>query len=302
MAINPLLFPAGMANLMGATAAPATPAAPTAPVAPAVSPQQAYMENMRRIAQGDLKSVLSGGDRLMALSALLGSVARGSRTTPQEAMAQVQQAAANKVNTQMQLAQLEMKAQQDAALAANREAIISKLPKDFQEQARAMDPEKLGGWLTNLRMQPSYKRVQEDGKWKTKVIYLQSGLTEDSPFELPANLEKGYLGGKAVWFDKDSGLPFIDPTTGQPALAGDPMTPKDMATLALQQRREARMSAPKPRGGGGGGGGSGKLPTPKYMTVNGVTGWHSWNGRSWVPITNQNVAPPKGKAADEFDF
>lgn len=294
MAINPLLFPAGMQGLMP-TAQPITPSVTPQPM----SPQETYLENMRKIAQGDLRSVLTGGDRLMALSGLLKSVARGSRTTPQEAMAQVQQTAANRVGMQMQMAQLEAKARQDAALAANRETIISKLPKDFQEQARAMDPERLGGWLTNLRMQPSYKRVQEDGKWKTKVVYLQSGLTEDAPFELPANLEKGYLGGKAVWFDKDSGLPFTDPTTGQPALAGDPMTPKDMADLALKRQREARMSAPKPRGSGGGGrGGSGRLPTPKYMTVNGKPGWYSWNGRDWVLSSNQNVAAPK--AANPF--
>lgn len=282
MAINSLL---GALNILPKKTVDA------APTMPGTDPNLAAL---RSVAQGDLKSVLTGGDRLMALSALLGSVARGSRTTPQEAMAQVQQNAMNRVSTQMQLAQLEAKAQRDAALAAGQKALISALPKKFQDLAAGMDQEKLTSWLSNLRMQPTYKRVQEDGKWKTKVIYMQSGLEEDAPFELPGNLEKGYLGGKAVWFDKDTGSPFIDPTTGRPAEAGDPMTPKDRAQLAQGEQRIAiaLRNANRPRGGSSGG--DDLLPEPKKMMIDGKEVMVQWDKRRqrYVPYGAQNVAKP----------
>lgn len=214
-------------------------------------PDATYLESMQKALQGDVASTLSGGEKLAALGALLKSASRGSQVSPQAVMASVQQTAQNRAATQLQLAQIQAKAQQDAALAQNQNALIASLPKQFQDIANSMDPEKRGAWIANLRMQPTYKRVQEDGKWKTKVTYLQSGLVEDAPFQLPANLEKGYLNGKAVWYDKDSGQPFIDPTTGQPAEAGDPMSPAERERLSLSQQRIAKTGATGGRPSGG---------------------------------------------------
>lgn len=89
------------------TTSPLIPLLPKKTVDSTALPDTSYVDAMRKISQGDLRSVLTGGDRLMALSGLLGSVARGSRTTPQEAMAQVQQTALGRASLQMQLAQLE---------------------------------------------------------------------------------------------------------------------------------------------------------------------------------------------------
>lgn len=283
MAINPLLFPAGMANLMGATAAPATPAAPTAPVAPAVSPQQAYMENMRRIAQGDLKSVLSGGDRLMALSALLGSVARGSRTTPQEAMAQVQQTAANKVNTQMQLAQLEMKAEQE------------KRQKAFVQQYASAVPEAKRGVLENADPAEAFKLVQEEvfrpkqvfqtkrdpetGKMR---ILFGDGTDTLTDIKLPANTEDRDIGGAIQVIDKDTNTVLqVIPKT---------MAPGEAARLNLSER-QFRAQQAKGSGGGGGGGGS-----ERGQLVTTDSGYAVWSPKSQTLRPLNTTLKPKAAA------
>lgn len=275
MAVNPLLFPAGMANLLGAKAAPATPAAPTAPL----SPQQAYLDNMRRIAAGDLKSVLSGGDRLMALSALLGSVARGSRTTPQEAMAQVQQTAANRVNTQMQLAQLEMKAEQE------------KRQKAFVQQYASAVPEAKRGVLENADPAEAFKLVQEEvfrpkqvfqtkrdpetGKMR---ILFGDGTDTLTDIKLPANTEDRDIGGAIQVIDKDTGniLQTIPKT----------MAPGEAARLNLSERQFRAQQARASNGGGGGGG------SERGQLVSTDSGYAVWSPKSQTlrPL-NTNLKP-----------
>lgn len=290
--VNPLLFPAGMQALMQ-SAQPAAPAISPIQSQP-VSPQQAYLDNMRRIAQGDLGSVLTGGDRLMALSGLLKSVARGSRTTPQEAMAQVQQAAANKVNTQMQLAQLEMKAEQEKRQKAFVQQYASAVPAAKRGVLENADPAEAFKLVQEEVFRPKQvfqtKRDPETGKMR---ILFGDGTDTLTDIKLPANTEDRDIGGAIQVVDKDSNTVLqVIPKT---------MAPGEAARLNLSERQFA-FERSKPRGGGGGGGGSGKLPTPKYMTVNGKPGWYSWNGRDWVLAQNQNVVAPKGKAADDFDF
>jgi len=262
------------------------------------TPDATYLENMQKLLKGDVSSALTGGEKLMALGALLRSAARGSQVTPQEVMGQVRQTAQTRAATQLQLAQLQAKAQQDAALRASQDALVAALPKTFRDQAAAMDPEKRGAFLSTLRMNPSYKNVTENGKTVTKVTYQQSGLVEDAPFQLPPDLEKGFLNGKAVWFNKDTGLPHIDPTTGQPVPAGDPMTPKEAADVAARTESLAirRMNANRPRGGGGGGGGAGPTTEPKMVTIDGRQVMAQWdkNAGRYVPFTRQNVSRPQG--------
>ena len=275
MAINPLLFPAGMQALMQPTQSATPTVAPAQPQP--VSPQQAYLDNMRRIAQGDLKSVLTGGDRLMALSALLGSVARGSRTTPQEAMAQVQQTAANKVNTQMQLAQLEMKAEQE------------KRQKAFVQQYASAVPEAKRGVLENADPAEAFKLVQEEvfrpkqvfqtkrdpetGKMR---ILFGDGTDTLTDIKLPANTEDRDIGGAIQVIDKDTGKVLqIIPKT---------MAPGEAARLNLSERQ---FRAQQAKGSGDGGGGS-----ERGQLVSTDSGYAVWSPKSQTlrPL-NTNLKP-----------
>jgi hypothetical protein len=209
-------------------------------------------------------------------------------------MAQVQQTAANRVNMQMQMAQLQAKAAEDARLKADQQTFISKLPAKLQDTAKALRGESLDSFIKNLRINASYKRVIEDGKPVTKVVY-GSGLEETADFQIPADSEKMFVNGKPIWVYKDTRTPVIDPATGQPLSAGDPMTPEEMARLAQGQARIdiARANANRPRGGGGGGGG-GTLPEPKMVVIDGKPVMAQWDKRlqRYVPFGRQNVSKP----------
>lgn len=246
MAINPLLFPAGMANMMQ------QPQATAASAPAAVSPEAAYLENMRRIAQGDLKSVLTGGDRLMALSGLLKSVARGSRTTPQEAMAQVQQTAANRIGMQMQMAQLEAKAQREQQ------------QKAFIKQYSQALPEGKRGVLENADTAEAFKLVSEEAFRPKQVfqtkrdpqtgflkILFGDGSSQLSDIKIPANTKDRDIGGAIQVINEDTGevLQTIPKT----------MAPGEAARLSLAQQQFAFQRSRPSGGEGGGSAGRGQL-------------------------------------------
>lgn len=256
------------------------------------------LELLGRASRGDLSGGLSSGDKLIALSNLMRSMTRSGREagiTPGDVVGNIQKQQIDAIKNRLAIEQMKAEQAQRAALRASQAALVATLPKTFQDQAAAMDPEKLGAYLSTLRMNPSYKNVTENGKTVTKVTYQQSGLVEDAPFQLPPDLEKGFLNGKAVWFNKDTGLPHIDPTTGQPVPAGDPMTPKEAADVAARTESLAirRMNANRPRGGGGG---ASPTTEPKMVIIDGkqvMAQWDKSAGR-YVPFTRQNVSRPQG--------
>lgn len=76
----------------------------------------AQSELLTRLAGGDISGTLSGGDKLIALGALLKSVSRGSKTTPQEVLQNLQQSKMQEMQTKLQLAQLKAEQQRKAQL------------------------------------------------------------------------------------------------------------------------------------------------------------------------------------------
>lgn len=207
-----------------------------------MSPEAQYLQNMQRLSQGDVSSVLTGGDKLLALSALLGSVARGSRTTPQEVMAQVQQQAQGRIGSQMQLAQLQAKAEQD------------RRNKEFLKTYSQALPEDKRGVLENLPADEALKLVSQEAFRPKQVfqtkrdpdtgnmrIIFGDGSSQVTDIKLPANTESRDIGGAIQVVDKDTGK-VIETVTKT-------MTPYQVANYGLAQRREAR-AASAPRGDG----------------------------------------------------
>jgi hypothetical protein len=76
----------------------------------------AQSELLTRLAGGDISGTLSGGDKLIALGALLKSVSRGSKTSPQEVLQNLQQSKMQEMQTKIQLAQLKADQQRKAQL------------------------------------------------------------------------------------------------------------------------------------------------------------------------------------------
>lgn len=214
MAINPLLFPAGMANLMGAKATPATPTA----VRPADD-----LDQLTQVLSGNLRGTLSSGDRLMALSALLGSVARGSKTTPQEVMSQLQQQKATEIQNKMQIAQLRQQAAGEAAMRAARDDYIANLSTEEEKRDARLLPLSAFADLAKKRLENRGEMASAIGKEYQDRIRLQGKAAADAWLALQGEKFIPVTEGGAVYRGSDymgSGY-----TLGAPAPADVTFTP-----------------------------------------------------------------------------
>ena len=93
-------------------------------------------EKLAQVMGGNLKGTLTTADKLMGLSALLKSVSRGSKTSPQEAIAQIQQQKSNELQNRITIDQARKQAERAALLKVQKDQIISKLPAEMQAEAR----------------------------------------------------------------------------------------------------------------------------------------------------------------------
>lgn len=87
--------------------------APTKLKADASGMDDAQSQLLQSLASGDISGALSTGDKLIALSALLRSVSRGSKTTPQEVMQNLQQSKLQEMQNKIQLQQLQSAASKE---------------------------------------------------------------------------------------------------------------------------------------------------------------------------------------------
>jgi hypothetical protein len=93
-------------------------------------------EKLAQVMGGNLKGTLTSADKLMGLSALLKSVSRGSQTTPQQAIAQLQQQKSTELQNRITIDQARKNAERTALLKAQKDQIISTLPPEMQAEAR----------------------------------------------------------------------------------------------------------------------------------------------------------------------
>ena len=104
--------------------------APTVPLTDA--------EKLAQVMGGNLSGTLTGGDKLLALSSLLKSVSRGSRTSPQEAMAQIQQQKANELQNRIAIDQARKNAERQAQLQTVKTQYVAELEQTNPQLARAV--------------------------------------------------------------------------------------------------------------------------------------------------------------------
>lgn len=76
------------------------------------------MQMLDSLASGNISGSLSGGDKLIALGALLKSVSRGSKTTPQEVLENLQKSKLQEMQTKVQLQQVRAAAEKDKRVKA----------------------------------------------------------------------------------------------------------------------------------------------------------------------------------------
>jgi hypothetical protein len=95
-------------------------------------------EQLAQIMQGNLGGQLTGGDKLLALSALLRSVSRGRTQTPEQVFQGIQQNKAQEVQSRIQIDQLRKQAEQQAQLGAVKAQYIAQLEQTNPQLARAV--------------------------------------------------------------------------------------------------------------------------------------------------------------------
>jgi len=82
-----------------------------------------------QIMGGNLSGTLTGGEKLSALGALLKSVSRGSRTSPQDVMRSIQQQKLQEVQGALQIQELRKQAMQQALTERSLDAFAARLPE-----------------------------------------------------------------------------------------------------------------------------------------------------------------------------
>lgn len=95
-------------------------------------------EKLAQVMGGNLSGTLTGTDKLMGLSALLKSVARGSQTTPQQAIAQLQQQKSAELQNRITIDQARKSAEKQAELNAVKTQYVTELEKTNPQLARAV--------------------------------------------------------------------------------------------------------------------------------------------------------------------
>ena len=168
--------------------------------APAPSSGGADLTNrLLQIMGGNLGGTLSGGEKLSALGALLKSVSRGSQTSPQQVLQNIQQQKLQEVQGALQIQELRKQAGQQAQYQALREDLLSKARND-QERARIriLSPENLERFaLQGLENKPpemeakekqlaTYFRMRETDPERASIYWRQI-----NPAQLVGSIESG---------------------------------------------------------------------------------------------------------------
>jgi hypothetical protein len=117
------------------------------PMIPQMAQTQAQgpdsLAEFTRLLGGDLSGSLTGGDKLLALSALMRSATRSGRRaglTPQQVMGQLQQQKVAEMQNRMAVEQMRAKMAQERALRQARDEFIKRLPTEEQRAEARLLP------------------------------------------------------------------------------------------------------------------------------------------------------------------
>jgi hypothetical protein len=128
-------------------------------------------EQLLQLMQGNMAGQLSGADKLAALSALLRSVARGSQTTPQDAINKFRQQKMQDVQGRIQIQEFRKQAERKAQRDALRENLITNARTDEERaQIRILSDDSLDKFALQRLEQ---KAPDMEAKQKQLATYFQ---------------------------------------------------------------------------------------------------------------------------------
>ena len=159
MAINPMMLPQ-IVGMMGAQQ-PQQPMMQQ-PMAPQMAQPQAQgpdsIAQLTKLLSGDLSGSLTGGDKLLALAALMRSATRSGRRaglTPQQVMGQLQQQKVAEVQNRMALQQMQQQKQ-------FRDQFLATLPENERQFARILPDAQLAEYVTKRNAGPELTAFAKD--------------------------------------------------------------------------------------------------------------------------------------------
>ena len=242
---------------------------------------------LMKLLGGDLSGSLTGGDKLLALAALMRSATRSGRRaglTPQQVMGQLQQQKVAEVQNRLTVEQLRA----DKAQRQRQQQFLSKysesLPEDKRGLLQTLSPDEamkvVSQEITRQKQVFQTKRDPQSGKM---LIVFGDGTQQLTDVDLPRNTQDRDIGNAIQVIDKDTGE-VIETITKE-------MNAYQAGMLSLAQSRERRLAAQPPSGGGGTTGKQTQLRTYKTPSGEVVSGEVRWDrGKdSWVDRAGNKV-------------
>lgn len=203
----------------------------TAPAATPATGSPDLTNRLLQIMAGNLGGTLSSGEKLSALGALLKSVSRGSQTSPQQVMQQLQQQKMHEVQGRIQIAELQKQAARQAQTEKLRQDLINSEQDPRRKALLAMASAEDIGAIAREQFKPQTQSL--DGI-RAQLADLYGFGTPQYNQALKAYIERSQTitgPSGAVYVQQPVTLPAL--STGAPAAAN----PNRDAALAELKRR-----------------------------------------------------------------
>lgn len=219
--------------------------------------QPSAIEALNRALTGDLSAGLTGGDRLLALAALMRSATRsGQRAglTPQQVIGDLRQQQVQQAQARLQIEQLRAAEAQQRQQRAAMQEFIGTLPPEQQRLFPGLDAEGQSAMLREHLSPQPFQISQSNGEF---YMTFRNGTT--AKLDLPRDRE-------IVEVDTGAQIQFRDKNTGEvlQTIAKE-MSPYQVEQLGIARGNLRLAQAKFARGDGAGGGSGGRRNVPSEI-------------------------------------
>ena len=253
------------------------------PAVGADTQQANSLAELTRLLGGDLSASLTGGDKLLALSALMRSATRSGRRaglTPQQVMGQLQQQKVSELQNRLTIEQMRSKMAQEQRQEQAMAQFVSTLPEELQARFPALDAEGKQAVLREYATPQPFQIVKSGGE---SFMTFRNKDIPPVKLDIPRDVETTEI-------DTGATIKIVDKITRE-VIQEYPkeMSPYQAGMLGLAQSRERRLATQPPSGGT-----TGKqtqlrtYKTPSGEVVSGEVRWDR-SKDSWVDRAGNKV-------------
>lgn len=268
---------------MPAIAPAAILSSPVASGAPELTPTAKYIQDMQALMSGGI-GPLSTGQKIAAVGQVLQAAGSRGASDPGAVLQNVRKQQMDKLNAQYQIAQLQQAQQQERQQRAAIEKYKIALEPDEINALEGLPLEKQAEKVAEIafRQKQLFSRDRDPVTGNVRLTYSGGDVVVTNE-KMPANTREIDVGDAVEIYDKDTNRLVMS--------VPKRMNAYQIASLAREDRREARIAA---NVGGSGGGSGGKLNKPEIVVVGGKEELRQWDPKRniYVPFTQQGVTKP----------